>query len=80
MFFVYPQTQLTISAYDFLKCKFLGSMWIPGSFSIDWAKVALRLVQKLGRDKQSKMCLKFAVFLPLLPSIYIFQIFYFLEM
>ena len=34
------------------------------------AKVALKLVQKLGRDKQSKMYLKFEVFLPLLPSIY----------
>ena len=28
------------------------------------AKVALKLVQKLARDKQSKMYLKFAVFLP----------------
>ena len=40
-------------------------------------KIALRLVQKLGRDKQSKMYLKFAVFLPLLPPVYIFQIFIF---
>ena len=41
------------------------------------AKIALKLVQKLGRGKQSKMQLKFAVFLPLIPPIYIFQIFIF---
>ena len=36
------------------------------------AKVALKLVQKLGRDKLSKMYLQFVVFLPLLLPIYIF--------
>ena len=41
------------------------------------AKVALTLVQKLGRDKQSKMYLKFAVLLPLLPPIYVFLNFIF---
>ena len=41
------------------------------------AKVALRLVQKLGRDKQSIMYLKFAVFLLLLPPMYIFSFFLF---
>ena len=30
------------------------------------AKVALKLVRKPGRDKQSKMYLKIAVFLPLI--------------
>ena len=39
------------------------------------ARVALKLVQKLGRDKQSKMYLKIAVFLPLIPPNYIFRIF-----
>ena len=37
------------------------------------AKIALRLVQKLGRDKQYKMYQKFVIFLPLLPPIYICQ-------
>ena len=41
------------------------------------AKVALRLVQKLDRDKQSKMYLKFGVFLPLLPPYLCFSIFFF---
>ena len=41
------------------------------------AKIPLKLVHKLGRDKQSKMFLKIAVFLPLMPPIYIFQIFIF---
>ena len=40
------------------------------------AKVALKLVQKLGRDKHSKMYLKFAVSPPATP-IYMFQIVFF---
>ena len=40
------------------------------------AKVALGLVQKLGRDMQSKMYLKFAVFLPLLPLFSFFKFFF----
>ena len=39
------------------------------------AKVPLKLVYKLGRDKKSKMYLKIDVFHPLIPPIDIFQIF-----
>ena len=42
------------------------------------AKVALKVVQKLGRGKQSKMKPKFAVFLPLIP-LFIFFKFLFLR-
>ena len=41
------------------------------------AKVALRLVQKLDRDKQSKMYLKFAVFSPCYPLFIFFDFFLF---
>ena len=41
------------------------------------ANVALKLVQKLGRDKQSKMYLKFAVFPPTTPLFMFFKIFSF---
>ena len=34
------------------------------------AKVALKLVQKLGHDKQSKMCLKIVFFSPDTPYLY----------
>ena len=37
------------------------------------AKVALKSVQKLGRDKQSKMYLKFAVFFPYYPLFVFFE-------
>ena len=44
------------------------------------SKFTLKLVQKLGRDKQSKIQLKFAVFLPLIPPYLYFSHFYFLDM
>ena len=75
--FVYFQFQWSISVYDFSKCRFLGAIWIFWFILYRSAKVALKLSQKLGRDKQSKMHLKISVFLPLIPPIYIFQIYFF---
>ena len=71
VFFCVPQIQWSISAYDFSKCRWIHmNSWF---ILYQWAKVALKLVQKLGHDKQSKMLLKFVIFLPLIPPIYIFN-------
>ena len=78
MFFVYPQTQLTIGIrLLFFKMQIFRIHVNSWFILYRSAKVALRLIQKLCRDKQSKMYLKFTVFVPLLPPYLNFSKFYF---
>ena len=76
MFFVYSPNSMTYTRLLFFKMQVFRGHVNSWFILYRSAKVALKLVPKLGRDKQSKIYLQFAVFLPLLPLIYIFRIFY----
>ena len=66
--FVFPETQWSVFAYYLLSTYYKMhifrihmNFWFSNYRS---AKFALKLVQKLDRDKQSKMFLQFSVFTP----------------
>ena len=63
--FVFPETQWSVSAYYKMHIfRIHMNFWFINYRS---AKVALKLIQKLGRDKQSKMFLQFSDFTPCCP-------------